>query len=244
MPRPSPSSTTCRVMKKWSNTRRGRATRCDCPAASNQSIQSPGRVSPASSACTSTSAGTRIGCWANSAGLMIRVSTSSSTGVAGGNAAKRPHWPHRAGSRHQTRREAPHAPSRPSSTPPLHAAAPGGRRKAGDQPAHGEADGRAHPQDPPRAGPAAGFGRRDQSIKGDSHLGGEDAGDRGGDHAPPGSGEKALTEPALQRGDLPAHRPMSQAKLRRRLGIAASPSRNFEHAQSIQGREWAHRNRD
>jgi hypothetical protein len=166
MPRPSPSSTTCRVMKKWSNTRRGRATRCDCPAASNQSIQSPGRVSPASGTCPSTSAGTRIGCWANSAGLMIRVSTSSSTGVAGGN-AKRPHWPHRAGSRHQTRREAPHAPSRPSSTPPLHAAAPGGRRQAGDQPAHGEADGRAHPQDPPRAGPAAGFGRRDQSIKGD-----------------------------------------------------------------------------
>jgi hypothetical protein len=77
-----------------------------------------------------------------------------------------------------------------------------------------------------------------------SHLGGEDAGDRGGDHAPPGSGEKALTEPALQRGDLPAHRPICQAKLRRRLGIAASPSRNFEHAQSIQGREWAHRNRD
>ena len=114
----------------------------------------------------------------------------------------------------------------------------------GNQPAHGEAGRRAHPQDPPRAGPAAGFGRGDHPVEGEAHLGGEDASDRRRDHAPPGAGEQALPEPSLQRGDLPAHRAMREAELRRRLGIAAGPRRDLEHAQGIEGWERAHRNRD
>ncbi len=82
--------------------------------------------------------------------------------------------------------------------------------QAGDQPAHGKTGGGTHPQDAQHAGPAAGFGRRDHAIEREAHLGSEDAGDRGGDHAPPAPGKQALAQPALQCRDLPAHGSMGQ----------------------------------
>jgi hypothetical protein len=53
-----------------------------------------------------------------------------------------------------------------------------------------------------------------------------------------------LAEPVLQRGDLPAHGPVSQAKLLSRLGIATCPRCDFEHTQSVQRYVWTHRNRE
>jgi hypothetical protein len=112
--------------------------------------------------------------------------------------------------------------------------------EARDQPAAGKRRRCAHAQDAPGSGLAAGLGRCRQPIERQADLGREDARDRRRHPAAPRAREQPLAEPAFQYRDLPADRPMRQAKLGSRLDIAVGTRGDFEDAKRIEWWKAAH----
>ncbi len=87
---------------------------------------------------------------------------------------------------------------------------------------------RLHAKYPASVWAAAGLCSGDTAIEGEADLRRERTRHRGGRHAPSGPHEKTLTEPAFQRGDLPAHGSVGQPEFDPSLGIAGGTGRDLE----------------